>query len=309
MSALRERAEEYLKLRRALGYDLADAARLLPRFVDHLEQIGAESITREAALAWVLRPDADATSSVWARRMAAVRGFARHMSGIDTRTEVPPLGLVTFRTRWRPPFIYSSEDVQALMSEATRTIPTPFRAATYTTLIGLLGATGLRVGEAIRLSRNDVDFTEAVVVVRASKFKKSREVPVASSTAEALADYAHKRNHWQPVPKVSAFFTSTAGTAVHYEDFGKTFRKLIAMTGVGATSSSRPRIHDLRHSFAVQTLIGWYRSGQDVGALLPRLSTYMGHRDPTSTYWYLSAVPDLLALAAARLQTSQQGRP
>jgi integrase/recombinase XerD len=216
---------------------------------------------------------------------------------------------VSFRHRWRPPFIYSAEDVQALMSEATRTIPAAFRAATIATLIGLVAATGMRIGEAIRLGRSDVDLAEAVVVVRESKFNKSREIPVAASTAEALAEYAAKRDRWRPARKASTFFISTAGTPVRYADFGKTFRRLIATTGVGSMSSIRPRIHDLRHSFAVYTLIGWCRSGKDVRALLPRLSTYMGHRNPISTYWYLSAVPDLFDIAAERLQASQEARP
>lgn len=302
MSTLRERAEEYLNVRQALGHKLADAARLLPRFVAYLEQIGAERVTLEAALTWVQRPDADPTSSVWVRRMAVVRGFARHMSGIDPETEVPPPGLVTFHPRWRLPFIYSAEDVRALMWEATEITAIPLRAATFSTLIGLLAATGMRVGEAIHLDRADVDFNEGVLVVRASKFNKSREVPLAASTVEALATYATKRDRWQPAPKMSAFFISMRGTAVCYADFQESFRELIARTGVGRHAPARPRIHDLRHSFAVHTLVDWYRSGLEVGPLLPRLSTYMGHRDPISTYWYLSAVPDLLALAAARLE-------
>jgi integrase/recombinase XerD len=138
MSAFAHHAEEYLRLRRMLGHELADAVRLLPRFVTYLDAIGATTITVEAALAWVQRPDADPSSSVWMRRMTVVRGFARHMSGIDPATEVPPLGLVTFRRRWRPPFIYSAADVEALMAEVPRLVPTPFRATTFQTMIGLL---------------------------------------------------------------------------------------------------------------------------------------------------------------------------
>jgi site-specific recombinase XerD len=143
MSAFAQRAEEYLRLRRALGHKLADAARLLPRFVAYLDAIGATVITVEAALAWVQRPDADPTSSVWMRRMTAVRGFARHMSGIDPATQVPPLGLVTFRQHRRPPFLYSSTDIELLMAEVPRLVPTTLRAATFQTMIGMLAATGL----------------------------------------------------------------------------------------------------------------------------------------------------------------------
>ena len=151
MSRLSQHADDYLRLRRALGHQLADAARLLPRFVAHLEATGATTITVENALAWVQRPAANPTSSVWLHRMTVVRGFARHMSGIDPATEIPPLGLVSFRQRWRPPFIYSAGDVDALMAEVPRLIPSPFRAATFQTMIGLLAATGMRVGEVIAL--------------------------------------------------------------------------------------------------------------------------------------------------------------
>jgi integrase len=302
MSAFAQHAEEYLQLRRALGHELADAARLLPRFVAYLDSVGASTITIETALAWVQRPDADPTSSVWFRRMTVVRGFARHMSGIDPATEIPPLGLVTFRRHWRPPFIYSPADVEALMAKVPRLIPTPHRAATFQTMIGLLAASGMRVGEVIALDRADIDWAEGVIVVRASKFNKSREVPLDPTTLDALADYADRRNRWVTQPQTPTFFMSTKGTRVIYTDFATAFRKVVIASGVGADSPVVPRIHDFRHSFAVHTLVRWYRAGEDVGALLPRLSTYLGHLTPGYTYWYLSAAPELLALAAARLE-------
>jgi integrase/recombinase XerD len=302
MSVLTQHLDEYLRLRRGLGHQLADSARLLPSFIDYLEALGTSTITVDAALSWSQRPDADPTSSVWLRRMTAVRGFARYMSGIDPETEIPPLGLVTFRRRWRPPFIYSESDVLALMEEVPRLIPTPLRAATFQTMIGLLAATGMRVGEAIALRRADVDWVEGVVVVRGAKFNKSRELPLDKSTTEALSAYALLRDQIVVEPVSPTFFLSRKGTAVIYADFSEKFRELVRTTGVGAGSPARPRIHDLRHSFAVKTLIGWYREGLDVGALLPRLSTYLGHLTPGHTYWYLSAAPELLELAGARLE-------
>src|SRR3989304_1555496 len=216
------------------------------------------------------------------------------MHDIEPVSQLPPLALVTSRQHWRPPFVYSPDDVETLMTEAAHTIALPLRAAPFQTLIGLLAITGMRVGEAIRLDRSDIDWSEGVIVVSGSKFNKSRELPLHSSTVHALASSAGMRDRWQPQPKSSTFFVSMRGTPVCYADFGEAFRKLLATSGIGAGSSVRPRIHDLRHSFAVHTLVGWYREGQDVGALLPRLSTYMGHRDPSSTYWYLSAAPELL---------------
>jgi integrase/recombinase XerD len=309
MSALGGRAEEYLRIRRMLGHELAEAARLLPRFVAYLDHAGAEVITVEAALAWAQQPQARPGSKVAARRMTVARGFARHMAGIDPRTQVPPPGLLPYRQRWRPPFIYSDADIRALMAEVPRVVRSPLRTATYQTLIGLLAATGLRAGEALRLQRDQVDWAEGVLTVHATKFGKSREVPLSPGTVQALASYAQTRDQQLPGPRTPAFFVSTAGTPAAYSHFGAAFRRVIAASGVGAGSPVRPRVHDMRHSFAVHTLAGWYRAGEDVSALLPRLSTYLGHRDPVSTYWYLSAAPELLELAAARLQEAQGAQP
>jgi integrase len=282
---------------------------LLPRFIAYLDHIGAEVITVEAALAWAQQPQARPGGKVHARRMTVARGFARHMAGIDPRTQVPPLGLLPYRQRWRPPFIYSDADIGALMAQVPRVVRSPLRAVTYQTLIGLLAATGMRVGEALRLERDRIDWAEGVLTVHATKFGKSREVPLSPGTVQALAAYAQVRDQQLPRPGTPAFFVSTAGTPVAYSHFGAAFRRLIAASGVGASSPVRPRVHDMRHSFAVHTLAGWYRAGEDVSALLPRLSTYLGHRDPVSTYWYLSAAPELLELAAVRLQAAQEARP
>ena len=240
MSAFALHAADYLRLRRALGHELADAVRLLPRFVAYLDTTGGTAITVEAALAWSQRPDAGPGSSVWARRMTVARGFARYMSGIDPATEVPPLGLVTFRKHWRPPFIYSEADVKALISTVPRLIPTPFRATTFQTMIGLLAATGMRVGEVIALGRDDIDWAEGVAVVRNSKFGKSREVPLHPSTAEALAAYASFRDQHVHRPPSPAFFVSAKGTPVIYADFGDAFRKLVVLSGVEPARRSHP---------------------------------------------------------------------
>jgi integrase len=237
-------AEDYLRLRRALGHDLADAARLLPRFVAHLDAVGASTITTAAAMDWVRRPDADPNSSVWMRRMTVVRGFARHMSGVDPATEVPPLGLVTYRQRWRPPFIYSDTDVEALMNAVPRLVPTPLRAATFQTMIGLLAATGIRVGEAIALNRDDIHWADGVLVVRASKFNKTRELLLDPTAVDALRTYTRIRDRQVPHPSSRTFFVSGKGTPVIYGVFGTVFRKLLVASGVGAGSAVRPRVHD-----------------------------------------------------------------
>jgi integrase len=236
--------------------------------------------------------------------MTAARGFARYLSGIDASTQVPPLGLMPRRAPWRRPFIYTSADIGALLEAAGQTIVSPLRAATYQTLIGLLAASGLRIGEAIKLDRSDVDWAQGVLLIRESKFGKSRLVPLHPSSMRALGDYARLRGRLQPRPAGPAFFVSLNRTRLLYPVVQSTFRLLTGNAGIGAGAVSPPRLHDLRHSFAVRTLLDWYRAGEDVQAKIPSLSTYLGHREPASTYWYLSAAPELLALAAARRDTA-----
>lgn len=301
MTALADAAADYLALRRRLGHDLADAHRLLPRFVAYLDDIGAATVTIVAAIAWSTAPDVDPASSVWPARMTVARGFARHMTGIDPATEVPPVGLIPSRQRWRPPFLFTAGDVERLVAAASSTIRWRLPAATHATLIGLLAVTGMRVGEALKLDDDDLDWDEGVILVRESKFGKTRVVPLDPTTVDALRSFAAIRDGLVE-RRVPAVFVSIRGNRMIYACAQETFRRLCDTTGVGADAPNRPRIHDLRHSFAVNTLIGWHRNGENVDARLPALSTYLGHRDPRSTYWYLSAAPELLALAARRIE-------
>jgi integrase/recombinase XerD len=301
MSALSVTLNDYLALRRGLGHQLADAARLLPHFVAWMDATDRTTVTVAAAMEWAQQPDAEPGTTVWARRMEAVRGFARFLVGIDPATEVPPLGLLPLRNRWRPPFIYSTADITALL-HAAASLPSPRRAATYETLFGLLAATGMRVGEAIRLDVSDVDWERGVLLVRESKFGKSRNVPVTASTLDALNRYAQLRPRFRPEAGNPSFFVSLTGRRLIYVSVHDVFAQLRIDTGIGASSTTTARIHDLRHSFAVATLLDWYRNGDDVAARLPWLSTYLGHREPRTTYWYLSAAPELLAAAAKRLE-------
>ena len=305
MSALGQAAEDYLMLRHCLGHKLADAERLLPRLVDWLDREDIHTITVEAVLAWAQRPDADPGSTVWARRLTVARGFARHMAGIDPRTEIPPAGLIGYRQRRRPPFIFSDPDVAAVMAQA-RAIRWPLPALTHETLIGLLAVTGMRVGEALRLDRADINWAEGLLLIRESKFAKSRQVALHPSALDALATYSQRRDEHQPPGRTPAVFVSMRGTRLIYAVVQEVFRNCCHASGVGAGSTTRPRIHDLRHSFAVSCLLRWYREGADVQARLPWLSAYLGHKDPRSTYWYLSAAPELLACAARLLDASGQ---
>jgi integrase/recombinase XerD len=286
VSALADAAEDYLRLRNSLGHELAEYHRLLPRFVSFLDAEGLPTVTVAAALAWAQGPDVDLTTSIAPRRMTIARNFARYLAGLDDRTEVPPPGLVPRRRRWRAPFIYSPDEITALMAQARHLKPMP--AATHETLIGLLAATGMRVGEAIRLDRGDIDWAEGVLTIQESKFGKTRMVPVLESTLTALEHYARTRNRLCPRSASASFFVSMTGTRLIYRSVQQNFRRLCDRAGIGAGAERPPRIHDLRHAFVVRTLLGWYEAGEDVEARLPTLSTYLGHRDPRSTYWYYS---------------------
>jgi integrase/recombinase XerD len=306
VTALARAAEEYLTLRASLGHDLADAHRLLPRFIAYLDAVGASTVTVADALAWVQQVDADPHSTVWPRRMSVVRGFARYMGGVDPATEIPPRDLFAARGRWRPPFIYHPGHVDALMAQA-RGIRTRLAGAAHETIIGLLACTGMRVGEALRLDHQDIDWAEGILLIRDSKWGKSRQIPVHYSTLTALGHYAEVRDRLCARPATSRFFLSVRGAPMSYGSVKATFRHLCDTTGVGAEAPRRPRLHDLRHTFVVNTLAEWYRAGENVDARIAGLCAYLGHRDPRSTYWYISAAPELLALAAARLEHSAGG--
>jgi len=298
MTALEQALADYLALRRSLGHKLADAERQLRRFVTYLESVGSETVTLDNAARFVLDADLDPASSVPAKRLQAVRGFARYLTGVDPRTEVPPAGLVSYRGQRRQPYLFEDSEVMALMAAAAASARTALRASTLEAVIGLLAVTGLRVGEALRLGRADVDLVDAVITVRAT---------VSATTIDALAAYATRRD--RALATTATFFVTPSGAPLAYRHFGVTFRRAVDAAGIGAGSPVRPVVHDLRHSFAVRTLIGWHREGLDVAVLLPRLSTYLGHREPRYTYRYLTATPELLGHAARLLEAAQAVRP
>jgi integrase len=308
MTALHDELDRYLTIRRAVGFKLARAELLLGDFCRYLDAIGADTITTENAFAWASLPP-NGSSSWWGQRLSVVRAFARHLHAIDPAHEVPPTGLLPARSHRAVPYLYSDEEIGALLA-AARQLRSPLRAATFETLVGLLAVTGLRIGEALRLDRDDVDLRGGALRIRQSKFDKSREVPLHASTVAALSSYARRRDELCPRPRDPSFFVSVAGTRVLYCNFHLGWLDLVRQAGLEPRSARcRPRPHDVRHSFAVRALLGWYRDGVDVGAHMPLLSTYLGHVHPANTYWYLSAAPELLGLVAARLDAANGARP
>lgn len=308
MSDLRAELDRYLAIRRRLGFKLVRAELLLADYLRHLDGIGAATVTTENAFAWASLPP-NGASSWWGTRLSVVRAFARHLHAIDPAHEVPPSGLVPARSHRAVPYLYADADIAALMV-AARTLRSPLRAATFETLIGLLAVSGLRIGEALRLDRDDVELAAGVLTIRRSKLGKSREVPLHPTTTAALATYARCRDALCERPRDRSFFVSRAGTRLRYDSAHLSWLDLVRRAGLGPRSARcRPRPHDMRHSFATRTLLGWYRDGVDVGAHLPLLSTYLGHVDPADTYWYLSAAPELLSLVVARLDAAGGPRP
>ena len=303
MSELRQLLEDYLVTRRAFGYRLERAGRLLSQFVDYCDERGVEIVTVELALTWATLPLN--CSRLWgASRLSVVRGFTRYLHALDSSTGVPPASLLPDESHRVTPHIYSTLEIVALM-RAARTITSPLRAASTEALIGLLVASGLRVGEALALDRCDVDLEAGLLTIRHAKFNKTREVPLHSTSVAALRDFARRRDELMPPAPGPAFFVSASGTRVLYCNFQRIFHQLVRDSGI----EGRARIHDLRHSFAVSALTRWYEEGTEVTSRLPSLSTYMGHVSPVATYWYLSGSPALLQVAATCLENAYEVTP
>lgn len=303
MSTLQTLLEEYLGVRRALGAQLRCQGHLLQQFVEFVAHEGDLFITTELALRWAMQP-ADAQPTWWAHRLGVVRRFAQYAHGVDPRTQVPPPDLLPYPYRRQPPYLYRDDEIRRLL-DAARQLPgiTGLRPDTYATLLGLFVVTGMRTNEPLRLQRDDVDLAHGVLTVRHSKFGKSRHVPVHDSTRQALRRYAAHRDRLCPHPHCRRFFLSERGTPITEWALRYTFVKLSRQTGLRASTDSHgPRLHDFRHRFAVETLKRWYRRDLDVEPRMPQLATYLGHAHVSDTYWYLTAVPELLALAARRLE-------
>jgi len=299
--ALRARAGEYLAMRRALGFKLESHGPRLMSFVRFCEDRDATAVTTDLAVEWATSTASD-HEAYQARRLDVVRIFARHLQPLDPATEVPPDDVLARRYRRIPPYLYSPAEITAIMDAAGGLAPA-LRAATWRTLIGLLAVTGMRQGEACRLLRDDAGLGAGTLVIRDSKFGKSRLVFLHPATAAALRAYERARDRAFPEPEAATFFVNSRGGPLDGHNVQHTFAVLVAAAGIQAPAGQRaPRLHDLRHAFTVATMLDWYRDGGDVQARLPLLSTWLGHVDPKSTYWYLQAVPELLALAAGRLE-------
>jgi integrase/recombinase XerD len=314
MNTLRQAVPEYLNLRRSLGFKLKEAGKALPDFVAFMERHRASYITQALALAWAQQPT-NVQPAHWARRLSIVREFARHRSATDLRTEVPAPGLLPFQPKRARPYLYSADEIRKLV-DASLQIPCRYergalRPWTYHCLFGLLSVSGMRLGEVRNLELQDLDLTAAVLTIRGAKFGKSRLVPLHASTCKVLADYiARRKRHWKGRSVSSYLFVSSRGNRLDSAEIHRTFYSLSRQIGLrGASDSHGPRLHDMRHAFATNTLVRWYRSGQDPERRLPILSAYLGHVHVEDTQWYLSGSPELMREAMRRLEQRWENRP
>jgi integrase len=308
MSAMGEHVEEYLRARRALGVKLERAGRLLPQLAAYLETAGAKTITCELAIAWAQLP-ARAHPQHWAARLSIARGFATYMQTIDPATEIPPAGVFAVRYQRPIPYLWSRQDIVRLLA-AARELQPALKAASYEALFGLLAVTGMRLGEALALEPDDLDLQSGVITIRreTAKLERARLVPLHPTTVQALERYADKRARLCPRPRSDTFFLSAVGSRLDRSAVAKTLRALTATLGL-RTDTVHPTAHQLRHSFAVSTLLDWHRSGIAIDQRIAVLSTYLGHVSPAETYWYLTATPELMDSAAQRLQQHLGRRP
>ncbi len=301
MSALTTSLADYLALRRGLGYGLVRQEKLIKQFLEYLSERQESEIKTELALAWA---NSAGGGAAWhSYRLQAVRGFARYLRAQGEPVEIPAAELLPGQPQRATPYLYCEAEIEALIGAAS-SLGSPHRTATFQTLIGLLAVTGMRIGEAIGLNRGDFDSSSEVLTVRRGKGGRSRELPLHSSAATALLRYLRRRDRPGPPPGEDPLLVSAAGTRLLIGNVQTAFRALRERAAIPRLASGRgPRIHDIRHSFAVRTLIDAHREGADVGRRLALLSTYLGHVDPASTYWYLDASPELMALASARLES------
>ncbi|MGC9969864.1 MAG: tyrosine-type recombinase/integrase [Bryobacteraceae bacterium] len=303
MISIREAVQAYVKLRRALGFKMNDTERALGSFASFMEENHASVVTSTLALQWATQ-NTTSKPARWAARLACVRGFARHWSAIDPRTEVPAQHLLPFKPKRIQPRLYSDEEIDQLLKAALRLLPqSGLRPWTYHAIFGLLAVTGLRIGEAVALEKSDVDLQTGLLLVREAKLRKSRLVPLHESTVCVLKQYAERRDRLYPDVATQRFFRTDRGRQIGCAGVRSTFDLLRRELGFDRCGDARrPRIHDLRHTFAVSSLIRWYRNGDDIDRKMPVLSAYLGHGDVNNTYWYLTGCPELMGMAVGRLE-------
>jgi len=302
MKSLKKSVESFLECNRSLGYKMEHHTHYLRDFVSFMKRRNMFLITNTLALEWAM--EVKATPHTWSFRLGVIRRFARYHFLIDRRTEIPSTRLLPIRYRRRHPYLYSNAEISRLL-EAAGNPKKPFWGIASHTLyavLGLTASTGLRRSELINLDVDDVDLGQGILAIKMTKFNKSRMVPVHRTVVRRLREYCRLRDA-QPNLKTNAFFVTKQGKRLSRPTINFAFRHASVQAGLrGAKDSHGPRLHDLRHTFAVNTLVGWLRKKADVDSKIPRLSTYLGHVSPQNTYWYFSCAPKLMNLARRRME-------
>jgi integrase/recombinase XerD len=308
MKSLNQAVDDYLALRRSLGFKLREYGICLHEFVSFLKANGSTRVTNKLAVEYATQRQHEKPVS-WSRRLIIIRGFAGYRIGTDPQTEMPPIGLLRFRSQRARPYVYSKDEIRRLLEAALKIeSPHQLQPQTYYCLFGLLAVSGLRVGEAINLQPQDVDWSAGVLTIRGAKFGKSRLVPLHPSARAVLFDYAKRRDEIYARRPVPYFFVSSHGTKLEKPNLSRIFRELSRQIGIRKPGVRHgPRLHDFRHRFAIETMLRWYRCGEQVTRRMPVLSTYLGHANVTGTYWYLSNTPELMAAASHLLETRWKG--
>jgi integrase/recombinase XerD len=309
MKTLAQHLKDYLTLRRSLGFKLRQTDCLLRQFVRFAGEQKASHLTTQLAVRWATQP-ANVLPITLAGRYQIIRHFALYLCNLDPRTEIPPAGLLTHRKCRKPPYFYTDQQVVDLVRVA-RKLPSAkgLKGPTLSTLVGLVAVTGMRIGEAIALDRQHVDLRQGLLTIHQAKKERVRLIPIQTSTSMMLRRFERLRNRVCPHPRSSNFFISETGDRVSDTGVRIWFARVSQQIGLrGPTDRRGPRIHDLRHRFAIKAMLHWYRTGKDVEAHLPELATYLGHQHVNDTYWYLSATPELLQAATRRWQRGRGGQ-
>lgn len=304
MSGLRESLSDYLELRRSLGFSLKTEERFLLNYVSFMERRHATHITVKLAVEWARQP-AMTSANYHAGRLRALRAFARYLVLSDPRTEIPSADLLPRQRSSFRPHIFSEQEIGGILAGSLKQSggATRFYCLVHYAIYGLISVTGMRVGEVLKLDIGDVDLDQGVITIRNAKFGKSRLVPVHETTRLALQRYRDERDAYLDGRMVEPFFISKLGNRIDHSALDRSFRRLSRRIGIReASSSTGPRLHDLRHTMAVEVLRRCYSSGADPERRLPALSTYLGHTQLNYTYWYLHQNPGLMTEAVARLQ-------
>jgi integrase/recombinase XerD len=308
MKQLHKAIDDYLALRRELGFKLHYYGPYLHGFVSFLKKNGVSHITSKLAVEYATQRD-DGKPDEWARRLIAIRGFARYRIGADPKTEIPPVGLLRHQHQRAKPYLYSEDEICRLLNAALkRKSSDPLKSHACSCLFGLLAVGGLRVGEAANLRPHDVNLSRGILTIRGAKFGKSRLVPLHPSACAALGKYAKRRDEMFAPRCVPYFFVTGNGARLWTPDLRKIFYQLSRQIGIRKSGARHgPRLHDFRHRFAIETLLRWYRTGEEIDRRMPVLSTYLGHGSPAHTYWYLGNTPELIAAASKLMEARWEG--